>query len=45
MQKKSVHKYCHVNAYVAYGEDSPIYKNHLNSSLNQVVIIMVYGKR
>jgi hypothetical protein len=38
MQKKSVHKYCHVNAYVAYEEDDPIYKKsfkfHLKPGAN-----------
>ena len=34
MQKKSVHKYCHVNAYVAYEEDSPIYKKSFKFKLN-----------
>ena len=33
MQKKSVHKYCHVNAYVAYEEDSPIYKKSFKFKL------------
>jgi hypothetical protein len=33
MQKKSVHKYCHVNAYVAYEEDSPIYKKSFKFQL------------
>ena len=33
MQKKSVHKYCHVNAYVAYEEDSPIYKKSFKFEL------------
>ena len=34
MQKKSVHKYCHVNAYVAYEEDDPIYKKSFKFKLN-----------
>ena len=33
MQKKSVNKYCHVNAYVAYEEDSPIYKKSFKFKL------------
>ena len=33
MQKKSVHKYCHVNAYVAYEEDDPIYKKSFKFQL------------
>ena len=33
MQKKSVHKYCHVNAYVAYEEDNPIYKKSFKFQL------------
>ena len=33
MQKKSVHKYYHVNAYVAYEEDSPIYKKSFKFKL------------
>ena len=33
MQKISVHKYCHVNAYVAYEEDSPIYKKSFKFKL------------
>ena len=35
MQKKSVHKYkyCHVNTYVAYEEDSPIYKKSFKFKL------------
>ena len=33
MQKKSVHKYCHVNAYVAYEEGSSIYKKSFKFKL------------
>ena len=33
MQKKSVHKYCHVNAYVAYEEDDPVYKKSFKFKL------------
>ena len=33
MQKKSAHKYCHVNAYVAYEEDNPIYKKSFKFKL------------
>ena len=33
MQKKSVHKYCHVNAYVAYKEDDPTYKKSFKFKL------------
>ena len=33
MQKKSVHKYCHVNAYVAYEEHDPTYKKSFKFKL------------
>ena len=33
MQKKSVHKYCHVNTYVAYEEDDPTYKKSFKFKL------------
>ena len=45
MQKKSVYKYCHVNAYVAYEEGSPIYKKSFKFKLKpRMVDDKIWGK-